>query len=95
LRKEGLDVSSNIEIGYFDVLLGKTIDVQTVWGNVEVTIPELSNPEGKLRLKEQGLPALNNPSKKGDHYIKLNIKMPSKLSGSQKELLQKVQGEVK
>jgi molecular chaperone DnaJ len=95
LRKEGLDVSSNIEIGYFDVLLGKTIDVQTVWGNVEVTIPELSNPEGKLRLKEQGLPALNNPSKKGDHYIKLNIRMPSKLSGSQKEILQKIQSEVK
>jgi molecular chaperone DnaJ len=90
LTREKQDITSTIEIGYFDLLLGSHIDVYTVWGEVEVQIPPMTNPEGKLRLKSQGMPALNNPNNKGDHYIKLKIRMPEKLTNDQSEVLMKI-----
>lgn len=90
LTREKQDITSTIEIGYFDLLLGSHIDVYTVWGEVEVQIPPMTNPEGKLRLKGQGMPALNNPNNKGDHYIKLKIRMPEKLTNDQSEVLMKI-----
>ena len=95
LVREKLDITSTIEIGYFDLLLGSRIDVYTVWGEVEVQIPAMTNPEGKLRLKSQGMPALNNPNNKGDHYIKLKIIMPNKLTGDQSEILMKIRDSVR
>jgi len=94
LIREGLDIYSDVEVGYFDVLLGSRIDVQTVWGEVEVLIPALSNPQNKLRLKEQGMPKLNNPKTKGDHYINLRIRMPKKLSTEQQEVLSRFRSQL-
>lgn len=79
LRREGVDIYSIAEINYLDFILGTKIDVYTVWGEVEVQVPRFTNPEGKLRLREQGMPKLNNPNKRGDHYIELKIKMPKDL----------------
>lgn len=80
LKREGMDIHSTAEVNYLDFLLGTKIDVYTVWGEVEVQVPKFTNPEGKLRLREQGMPMLNNPSKRGDHYIDLRIKMPTELT---------------
>jgi molecular chaperone DnaJ len=90
LSRDGQDITSTVEIGYFDLLLGSTIDVYTVWGDVEVTIPEFSTPEGKLRLKNQGMPTLNNAANKGDHYINLKVKMPKHLSKDQRKSLEQL-----
>ena len=94
LKREGLNITSTMPVDYFDLLLGTKIDVNTVWGEVEVEIPPLTNPEGKLRLKEQGMPQLNNPKNKGDHFIKIQVKMPKKLSAKQKKQLAQLRTEI-
>ncbi|MEM1312693.1 MAG: molecular chaperone DnaJ [Patescibacteria group bacterium] len=90
LQRTGQDINSSVEINYLDLLLGVKMDIYTVWGDVEITIPEMTNPEGKLRLKGQGMPKLNNPGNKGDHYVKLKIKMPDKLSKDEKSTLKHI-----
>jgi molecular chaperone DnaJ len=85
--RAGMDVSSVAQVHYLDLILGTKLDVQTVWGVVEVSIPELTTPEGQLRLKNQGMPKLNNPGVKGDHYLKIQVKMPAKLDKKSKEIL--------
>ena len=90
LQRDKMDVSSTIEIGYFDILLGAKVDVYTVWGEVEVQIPALTNPDGKLRLKGQGMPKLNNANTKGDHFLKLKVRMPDKLSTDQTDVLRRI-----
>jgi molecular chaperone DnaJ len=90
LERDKKDITSTIEVNYFDLLLGSRVDVYTVWGEVEVQIPAMTNPEGKLRLKGQGMPALNNAKEKGDHFIQIKVKMPTKLSGEQTETLMKI-----
>ncbi len=90
LIRENQDIVSTVEINYFDLVLGGKVDVYTVWGDVEISIPENTNPEGKLRLKGQGMPKLNNPSQKGDHFVKLKIKMPDRLTEEEKQILEKM-----
>lgn len=79
LTREGLDIISTIEINYFDLLLGSRIDIYTVWGDTEIRIPPMTNPDGRLRLKGKGMPKLNNADICGDHFIKLKVHMPENL----------------
>jgi molecular chaperone DnaJ len=90
LQRKGMDIYSELQISYFDLLLGKTADIYTVWGNVSMKIPPMTNPEDRLRIKSHGVPKLNNSSVKGDHYVNLIIKMPKKLSKDQTKLLEKM-----
>jgi molecular chaperone DnaJ len=90
LEREGLNITSTIDVDYFDLLLGTKVDVDTVWGEVEVAIPKNTNPEGKLRLKDQGMPKLNNPNQKGDHYIKIKVVMPKKLTNKHLKTLEEI-----
>jgi molecular chaperone DnaJ len=90
LQRKGMDIYSDLQISYFDLLLGKTADIYTVWGNVSMKIPPMTNPEDRLRIKSHGVPKLNNSSTKGDHYVNLIIKMPKKLSKEQIKALEKI-----
>jgi len=84
------NIESDLEITVFDLLLGCKRDVYTVWGDVEVEIPPLTAPDGKLRLKSQGIPKISNPSVRGDHYINIRPKMPKSLSSEQIQMLEQV-----
>jgi molecular chaperone DnaJ len=92
--RNGLDIFSNIEINFLDLLLGTVRNVPTIWGDVEINIPQFTDPSRELRLKNHGLPKLNNGNIKGDHYLKMVIKMPSSLSKTQKETLEKIRTEL-
>ncbi len=95
LQREDIDITSVVEIEYLDLLLGTRVDVYTVWGEVEVSVPQFTAPEGKLRLKGQGLPKLNNSKVKGDHYIKLKIKMPKKMNSDDVATLSEIRKKMK
>ena len=90
LVRDGENTSCDVEINYFDLLLGKTVDIYTVWGEMELTIPQFTNPENKLRIKNQGMPRLNNQTIRGDHFVKLKVQMPKKLSKEEISVLQKI-----
>jgi molecular chaperone DnaJ len=89
LIREGMDMTSIIDVNYFDLLTGLKADVYTVWGNVEISIPAGTNPDAKLRIATKGMPNLNNSKQKGDHFVKLKVQMP-KLSAEQLLMVQKL-----
>lgn len=95
LEVENLNTFSVLSVDYFDLLLGVEKDIYTVWGPVAMKIPPLTNPKGKLRIKNHGLPRLNNISEKGDHYVTLNIKMPEKIGKQEIDVLQKMKTKLK
>jgi molecular chaperone DnaJ len=90
LTRDGDNIYSDLEINVFDLMIGTRRDIYTVWGEVEVEIPPLTAPDGKLRLKSQGMPKWNNPQVKGDHYINIKPKMPKKLSTEQIQILTQI-----
>jgi molecular chaperone DnaJ len=90
LERQGMDIFSVVEVDFLDLLIGTNKDVETVWGNVEIKIPPLTDPSKELRLRDHGMPKLNNSNVKGDHHLKIKVKMPTNLTNEQIEAIKAV-----
>lgn len=89
-ERDGDNLIKTIDIPLKTALFGGSIEVQTLYKDVKLKIPQGVKNAQKFRLKELG--AMNRKSGvKGDLYLKANIVMPSVSSFSPEliELLQK------
>ena len=69
--------------------LGGQIEVPTVGGDVKVKIRR-GTPSGMMmRLRGKGAPRIRGRGK-GDHYIRLQVAVPGKLSREEKGMLEKI-----
>ena len=84
--RQGNDIHINQDIDVVDAMLGKEMVVKTVYGDVKLTVPEGTQPNTTLKMKEKGVKDLRT-GRPGDQYVHLNIKIPTKLSSHQKDLL--------
>jgi molecular chaperone DnaJ len=87
-RRDGNDIHVDLEVSMIDAALGCTMSVGTVYGEVEVKIPEGSQSGQTLKLREKGVKDIRGNSF-GDEYIHLKVVTPTKLNDEQKELLRK------
>jgi DnaJ-class molecular chaperone len=60
-----------------EAVLGATVKVPTVHGQVSMKIPPGSNTGATLRLKGKGI-LDRKGGKKGDQYVKLKLALPDK-----------------
>ena len=89
-QREGNDIKSNISISYIQAILGCTIKVNTVDGQEDLTIPAGTQPNTVLILENKGVPKLGNPVSRGDHRITVKISIPARVTGEERELLEKI-----
>jgi molecular chaperone DnaJ len=89
-KREEQNIVTTIFIDFYQAVLGTTISVSTIYGDVDVKIPSGTQTDTKLRLKNKGIVYLNS-SRKGDHYVIVKIKTPTKISNTEKELFLKLQ----
>ena len=77
-----------------DAALGAEIDVPTIdGGKSKVKIPEGTQNGKQFRLKGKGMPVYGTSSH-GDLYVKIQVKLPDKLTPEQKELVMKLRDSV-
>lgn len=89
-ERNGADVYSTIEIDSFDSLLGcKKVIKDLDNKDVEVNIAAGIQNDSTITRLNQGIKYVNDPNRKGNHYIKIKIKT-SKLNDRQKEELRKI-----
>jgi len=89
-QREGNDIKSDITISYIQAILGCTIKVNTVDGQEDLTIPAGTQPNTVLILENKGVPKLGNPVSRGDHRITVKISIPTRVTGEERELLEKI-----
>ncbi|MEE3717224.1 molecular chaperone DnaJ [Tumidithrix elongata RA019] len=89
-EREGINILSEIKISYLQAILGDKIAVNTVDGKKPLTIPAGTQPDTVLTLEGLGVPKLGNPVARGDHLIKIKVDIPTKVSGEEKEALEKL-----
>ena len=56
-------------------------------GQESISIPEGVQPEEIIRLKGMGMPSLRKGKGYGDLFVKVIVKIPTRLSQKQRELL--------
>jgi len=89
-QREGNDIKSDITISYIQAILGCTIKVNTVDGQEDLTIPAGTQPNTVLILENKGVPKLGNPVSRGDHRITVKISIPTRVTGEERDLLEKL-----
>ncbi len=89
-RREGSHLVYDVEIPYSAAVLGSRVDVPTIDGKtLSLRIPPGTQNQTKLRLKGFGLPAPGGGGK-GDQFVRVTVKIPSDLTGRQKELIEEL-----
>ncbi len=90
LHREGRDIHSKVMLHYPQATLGAKVPVETLWGEEIVSVPAGTQPGTVLRLKGKGMPDLNRDGK-GDHYVEVQVVVPTRLTASQREALREFQ----
>lgn len=91
-KRDGNDIHVDIDLSFVDCALGTDIVVPTVYGDVNVTVPEGTQPDQIIRLKERGIKDLRT-GKPGNEYLHIKVRTPTNLSATQKELLKQFRSE--
>jgi len=90
-KRDGANLSRNIEIDLFTAVLGGKIKVSSLNGNFLLSIPSGTQNGKVFRLKGKGMPIQDKKDSFGNLLIKIIIKIPNKLSSEEKELFEKLQ----
>ena len=88
-QREGSDIYVILPISFTTAALGKEIEVSTINSKLKLKIPAGTPSEKKFRLKGKGLPSVNR-GPQGDFYVKIQIVVPTKLSGKEASLIKEL-----
>jgi DnaJ-class molecular chaperone len=86
-KRDGLDIFVDQEISLKTAILGGAIDAPTVDGDLKLKIRAGTQSHTLVRLRNQGISSPRGRGR-GDQYIRILVKIPSRLSRKQKKLIE-------
>jgi molecular chaperone DnaJ len=92
-EREGFDIFTNVEISFPQAVLGDKIAIETIDGPVNLVIPEGTEHGQLIRLKGRGVTHLNS-SVRGDHFVRVKIRVPKKISKETRKKLEDLKIEI-
>ncbi|MFX1392416.1 MAG: DnaJ C-terminal domain-containing protein [Promethearchaeota archaeon] len=88
-KRDDDDIYVEKEIPYTTATLGGKIEVSGIEKTLKVNVPPGTNDTSILRLKNQGFFKIGT-NERGNLLVKIKVKVPQKLNGTQKQLLEKL-----
>lgn len=73
-RRKDNDIHADLPITLGEAVLGGKVEVPTVDGSVNLTLPKHSNTGDRLRVRGKGVPIPGGG--RGDHYVTLRVVLP-------------------
>ncbi len=86
-QRDGADVFVNQEISLKMAMLGGAIEAPTIDGKLKLKIRPGTQPGTLIRLRGRGIKRLRGFGS-GDQYVRLQIKIPKRLTRKQKKLIE-------
>ena len=83
-ERDGFDIHCMVPVSFSQAALGAKIEVPTLSGKVEVSLPEGTQSGRKMRLKEKGIPRLGGHGF-GDQILTIQLETPVRLTEQQRE----------
>jgi len=88
-ERRGDDLSTEIPVDVFTLILGGDVRVSTIDSkSVLLKISPETHAGQSIRLTGLGMPRLHNPAARGDLYVKVLAEIPTRLSDPEKKLLE-------
>ncbi|MGK2850118.1 MAG: molecular chaperone DnaJ [Candidatus Limnocylindrales bacterium] len=88
LKRDGTELYYEAAVSIAQAALGTKIHVPTVDGDEEVEIKAGTQPDTEIRLRGKGVPHLRRSGARGDLHVLVDVKVPTKLSKKERELLE-------
>lgn len=89
-RREGDSLVIDKLVSVWDAVLGTTLEIKTLDNrNIEINVPQGTQPETILSCKGEGLPNVHS-RQRGNLLIKIKIEVPKKITTEQKQLIEKL-----
>ena len=89
-QRQNMDVFCEVPITFTQAALGAQIEVPTLDGKQSFEIPEGTQTGRQFSISGKGIPQVNNPKRRGNHYFTVVVETPTKLTKEQKELLRQL-----
>ena len=86
-ERDGHDVYTEVAVNFSQAALGDKVEVETLDGKKTVVIPAGVQSQELIRLKGLGFGRLGRNGR-GDHYLRVKVQTPRKVSRRAKQLLQ-------
>jgi len=86
-KRNGRDTAVDVPVSFTQATLGAAIEVPTLTGSVEMTLPPGTQTGTTLRLRGYGMPSVRG-THRGDHHVTVYVVVPTKLSRRQRDLLE-------
>jgi molecular chaperone DnaJ len=83
------DLHCSIPVNVAQAALGAEIEVPTLEEPYKVKIPEGTPSGGQIRIRHRGVPNVNG-SGRGDLYVHIEVKIPSRLTREQRKLFEQL-----
>lgn len=90
--RSGTDIHSEVEIQAVQAVLGGEVEVDTLDGKQTIKIPAGTQDGKVFKISEKGVVRIGG-SARGNHLVKIRVKIPEKLSKREKELYIELAGE--
>ncbi len=89
-KREGNNIICEIPISVTQAILGDAINIKTLDGESKIEIPAGTQPGEIFKIKDKGVPYLNNKNQRGDFIVKTSINIPKKINSEEKELFKQI-----
>jgi curved DNA-binding protein len=87
-RLEGDDLYTDLPVSPWEAALGATVELKTLDGTAQVTVPGGSSCGRRLRLRGEGMPRAGGA--RGDLYAEVRILVPKKLNRAERKAFQQL-----
>ncbi|MEZ4775161.1 MAG: J domain-containing protein [Bacteroidia bacterium] len=88
-RKEN-DLYTSVNVDLYTAVLGKKVPVQTMKGQMFMSVPKGTQQGEVLKLRDLGMPDYENPQVFGNLYVTVNVKIPKTLSPQERDLFEQL-----
>jgi curved DNA-binding protein len=89
-KRLGNDLYTTVELDLYKAVLGGEITIDTLNGKVKLKVKPETQNGSKVKLKDKGFPVYKDEGQFGDLYITYTIKIPTNLTGNQKDLFKQL-----
>lgn len=89
-KRQNDDIILEVPITVTQAVLGTTIDIPTIYGDVNLKIPAGIEHGTILRMREKGIANVRS-KRKGDQQVIVEIKVPKTLSSQEKKLYEQLE----
>ncbi len=80
----------DVPVDLYTAVLGGQVNVQTLAGNVILTIPAGTQPGQTIRLAGRGMPVMRSSDTYGDLFVHTKVNIPKNLSEEERQLFQQL-----